>query len=59
MACLSRFVIDDYELDGRLKVRETEMPSTDRQCHREVHRDKHFTPALKAFVNLLERSAMG
>ena len=50
MACLSRFVIDDYELDGRLKVRETEMPSTDRQCHREVHRDKHFTPVLKAFV---------
>lgn len=56
IACLSRFVIDDFVRDGRLKVLDSEMPYTDRQCYWVVHRDKHFTPALKAFVSLLERS---
>ena len=59
IASLSRFVIDDYVRDGRLIVLDSEMPHTDRQCYWVVHRDKHFTPALKAFVSLLERSAMG
>ncbi|MPM75626.1 hypothetical protein SDC9_122620 [bioreactor metagenome] len=57
IACLSRFVIDDYVRDGRLMVLDSEMPRTERQCYWVVHRDKHFTPALKAFVTLLETSA--
>ena len=52
-------MIDDYVRDGRLIVLDSEMPHTNRQCYWVVHRDKHFTPALKAFVSLLERSAMG
>lgn len=56
VAYLSRFVIDDYVRDGRLAVLESEMPNTERQCYWVVHRDKHFTPALKAFVDLLDRS---
>ncbi|QIL80040.1 LysR family transcriptional regulator [Diaphorobacter sp. HDW4A] len=57
IASLSRFVIDDYVRDGRLIVLDSAMPHTERQCYWVVHRDKHFTPALKAFVTLLESSA--
>lgn len=57
IACLSRFVIDDYVRDTRLKILDTEMPHTERQCYWVVHKDKHFTPALKAFVALLESSS--
>lgn len=56
MACLSRFVIEDFVRDGRLVVLESEMPPTDRQCYWVVHRDKHFTPALRAFVQLLQNA---
>ncbi|MDR2335227.1 MAG: LysR family transcriptional regulator [Burkholderiaceae bacterium] len=56
MACLSRFVIEDFVRDGRLVVLKSEMPSTDRQCYWVVHRDKHFTPALRAFVQLLQNA---
>ena len=55
IASLSRFVIEDYVRDGRLVLLDSEMPHTDRQCYWVVHRDKHFTPALKAFVSLLEK----
>ena len=54
IACLSRFVIEDFVGDGRLCLLQSQMPRTDRQCYWVVHRDKHFTPALKAFVNLLK-----
>ena len=57
VACLSRWVVQDFVQSGRLVVLRTVLPPLRRQCYWVVHRDKHFTPALQRFVDLLGAGA--
>ena len=57
MACLSRWVVQDFVQSGRLVVLRTTLAPMQRQCYWVVHRDKHLTPALQRFVELLGASA--
>lgn len=50
VACLSSWVVDEAIDAGRLCRIATTLPRLLRQCHLVVHRKKHPTPALTAFV---------
>jgi len=50
MACLSRWVVDDFIADGRLMAVSTPLPDMTRQCYLVVHQDKSATPALQRFM---------
>ena len=53
VACLSRWVVQDFVQAGRLVVLRTVLAPMLRQCYWVVHQGKHFTPALQRFVQLL------
>lgn len=53
VACLSRWVVQDYVQAGRLQVLRTSLPPIQRQCYWVVHRDKQITPALQRFLQHL------
>lgn len=50
VACLSSWVVNDMVSAGRLVIVPNTLPAMTRQCHLVVHRQKHPTPALRAFV---------
>jgi len=52
VACLSKWVVRDLIASRRLKILKTPLPRVQRQCHLIMHRDKHDTLALRAFVAL-------
>ena len=53
VACLSRWVVQDFLHSGRLQALRTVLPPIQRQCYWVVHRDKPLTPALQRFVQQL------
>lgn len=57
MACLSRWVVQDFLQSGRLQVLRTKLPPIHRQCYWVVHRDKPLTPALQRWVQQLAGAA--
>ncbi len=50
VACLSRWVVEDWLQSGQLSVVPTTLPKMLRQCHLVVHRQKQPTPALLRFI---------
>lgn len=50
IACLSAWVVDDLVSAGALVRLATTLPAITRQCHLVVHRHKHRTPVLQAFI---------
>jgi len=50
VACLSRWVVQDFVADGRLKIVESSMTPIYRQCHWVVHRDRPLTSAMEQFL---------
>jgi DNA-binding transcriptional LysR family regulator len=53
IACLSRWVVEDFIDAGRLCAVPTTLPTMMRQCHVVIHRDKQMTPALRQFIGQL------
>ena len=51
LACLSSWVVEELLTDGRLVLVPAALPAMGRQCHIVVHRQKHLTPALRAFID--------
>jgi DNA-binding transcriptional LysR family regulator len=52
IACLSRWVVDDFIRADRLRCLATPLPKMPRQCSLVLHKDKQQTPALQRFVAL-------
>ena len=50
VACLSRWVVEDFIAAGRLCPVRTTLPTMMRQCHVVIHRDKQMTPVLRQFM---------
>lgn len=50
IACLSRWVVEDFIDAGRLCPVRSTLPTMMRQCHVVIHRDKQMTPVLRAFL---------
>lgn len=50
VACLSSWSVADWLQSGRLVRVPTTLPQLTRLCHIAVHRRKHITPALSAFL---------
>jgi DNA-binding transcriptional LysR family regulator len=53
IACLSQWVAQDLLAAGRLRALRTPLTRLTRQYHLVLHRDKHLTPALKRFIDLV------
>lgn len=50
VACLSRWVVQDFLRQGRLQELLTPLPAIQRQCFCVVQRDKQLTPALRRLL---------
>lgn len=53
IACLSRWVIEDFVRNRRLAIVGSPLTPIYRQCHWVVHREREFTPSLENLVALI------